>query len=367
MLGCEQVGLELEEATVGQIGLGAAGLGTASLMVEAGVRRVIASDPNEETHATATERGIAIAEMDEVMRDCDLVVASSGVPGLIQPGMVREGQIILALSNPDPEIRPRDALDAGAAFATDGSVVNNALGYPGIFRGALLAGASTINSEMKLAAARRIAELASESELMPNALSREVHAAVTAAVRAAAVASGVGRPEQIAAGGRRGLGVRARAREPASTRLRVLGVHQRPLRGVEPVEVVDDVVGLALERADLRCGGMRTTALAAPSSSVPNSSRKLLASGSRPTRSRLRASVASSVEASWSSYAASRVEPRRVSSLTARICSSQEAKPPLSSAAATLSRWSSWPRGSSAPPSSVRMGRGAMNCLLAAQ
>jgi malate dehydrogenase (oxaloacetate-decarboxylating) len=196
MLGCEQVGLEFEEATVGQIGLGAAGLGTASLMVEAGVRRVIASDPNEETHATATERGIAIAEMDEVMRDCDLVVASSGVPGLIQPGMVREGQIILALSNPDPEIRPRDALDAGAAFATDGSVVNNALGYPGIFRGALLAGASTINSEMKLAAARRIAELASESELMPNALSREVHAAVTAAVRAAAVSSGVGRPER---------------------------------------------------------------------------------------------------------------------------------------------------------------------------
>ncbi|MBA2430107.1 MAG: NAD-dependent malic enzyme, partial [Thermoleophilaceae bacterium] len=52
------------------------------------------------------------------------------------------------------------------------------------------------NSEMKLAAARRIAELASESELMPNALSREVHAAVTAAVRAAAVESGVGRPEQ---------------------------------------------------------------------------------------------------------------------------------------------------------------------------
>ncbi len=122
------------------------------------------------------------------------MVASSGVPGLIDPGTVRRGQVILALSNPEPEIWPRDALEAGAAWASDGSVVNNVLGYPGIFRGALRAGADRIDSEMKLAASRAIADLASESELMPDALSREVHERVAAAVQEAAVASGAARP-----------------------------------------------------------------------------------------------------------------------------------------------------------------------------
>ena len=51
--------------------------------------------------------------------------------------MVRKGQIILALSNPNAEISPEDALAAGAAFAADGRLVNNILGFPGIFRGAL--------------------------------------------------------------------------------------------------------------------------------------------------------------------------------------------------------------------------------------
>ena len=65
-------------------------------------------------------------------------MATSGRPGLIEPSHgPRRGQVILALSNPDPEIDPDVALEAGAAFAADGSVVNNVLGYPGIFRGAL--------------------------------------------------------------------------------------------------------------------------------------------------------------------------------------------------------------------------------------
>ena len=203
MLAGTQSGFELDGAVVGQIGLGAAGLGTASLMVEAGAKRVLGSDPSEATHELARERGVEIVEMDEVMSECDLVVASSGQPGLITADMVRDGQAILALSNPEPEITPREALDAGAAFASDGSVVNNALGYPGIFRGALLAGAEAINSEMKLAAARAIAELAAESELMPDALSREVHTHITEAVRAAAVESGVGREDHEPPEGRR--------------------------------------------------------------------------------------------------------------------------------------------------------------------
>ena len=54
--------------------------------------------------------------------------------------MIRAGQVILALTNPDPEIEPEAAEAAGAAFAADGRSVNNVLGYPGIFRGALQAG-----------------------------------------------------------------------------------------------------------------------------------------------------------------------------------------------------------------------------------
>ena len=125
------------------------------------------------------------------MAQADVVVATSGVPGLITPEQIRPGQVILALTNPVPEIEPEAALAAGAGFAADGTSVNNVLGYPGIFKGALLAGASVINLEMKRAAAWTLAGLTVESELVPNVLERSVHEAVTEAVRRAAVDSGV--------------------------------------------------------------------------------------------------------------------------------------------------------------------------------
>jgi len=59
--------------------------------------------------------------------------------------MVRAGQVILALSNPDAEIKPQQAMEAGASFAADGKSINNALAFPGIFRGALDAQALRIN------------------------------------------------------------------------------------------------------------------------------------------------------------------------------------------------------------------------------
>jgi malate dehydrogenase (oxaloacetate-decarboxylating) len=138
--------------------------------------------------------------MDQVMREADVVVATTGRPGLIEPAMIRSGQVILALSNPDPEIYPHEAESAGAAFAGDGRSVNNVLGYPGIFRGALQSGASKINVEMKLAAARAIADLASGDELVPDALDQRVHDAVAKAVREAAERTGVARPELATAG-----------------------------------------------------------------------------------------------------------------------------------------------------------------------
>jgi malate dehydrogenase (oxaloacetate-decarboxylating) len=198
IVACRHSGVDLRTATIGQLGLGAAGYGIASLMIDSGVRRVIAFDPNPASHVGAIAHGIEIGSMEEVMRAADVVVATTGRAGLILPSMVRRGQVILALTNPDPEIEPEVAEAAGAAFAADGRSVNNVVGYPGIFRGALLAGASAINVEMKLAAAQAIADLAPEGELVPNVLNQDVHDAVAGAVREAAEHSGVARPDRAA-------------------------------------------------------------------------------------------------------------------------------------------------------------------------
>ncbi len=200
IVACRQAGLKLEDETVGQIGLGAAGFGIASLMVDGKARRVLASDPNEETHERARKKGIEITDMETLMSEADVVVATTGVSGLIKPEMVREGQVVLALTNPYPEIEPEDAIEAGAAFAADGTDVNNVLGYPGIFRGALLAGAGEINVEMKLAAAETLANLAEGSNLIPDTLDPNVHEQVADAVREAAVESGVARPDRTPMG-----------------------------------------------------------------------------------------------------------------------------------------------------------------------
>ena len=200
IVACHNAGLTLEDETVGQIGLGAAGFGVASLMVDGKARRVLASDPNEATHERARKKGIEVTDMETVMREADVVVATTGVSGLIKPEMVREGQVILALTNPYPEIEPEDAIEAGAAFAADGTSVNNVLGYPGIFRGALLAGAGEINLKMKLAAAETLAKLAEESNLIPDVLDPNVHEQVADAVREAAVESGAARPDRTPMG-----------------------------------------------------------------------------------------------------------------------------------------------------------------------
>ena len=196
---CAQAGIDLADSTVGQLGLGAAGFGIANLIREAGAR-VIASDPSEASHQRALDAGIEVAPFEEVMERAQIVVATTGRPGLITPEMIRNGQIILALTNPDPEIAPKAAEAAGAAFAADGALVNNVLGFPGIFRGALMAGSEVISTGMKLAAARAIASLTAESELVPDALDPAVHAEVARAVEEAARTEGLAHPERIPAG-----------------------------------------------------------------------------------------------------------------------------------------------------------------------
>jgi malate dehydrogenase (oxaloacetate-decarboxylating) len=127
------------------------------------------------------------------MQRADIVIATTGVKGLIRPQWVREGQVILALSNPDPEIEPLVAREHGAAFAADGKGINNLLAFPGLFKGALEANASRFSEAMLMAAADTIAGLARGDELVPDPLDKALHEAVAAAVRAAAP----GRPLEL--------------------------------------------------------------------------------------------------------------------------------------------------------------------------
>jgi malate dehydrogenase (oxaloacetate-decarboxylating) len=112
--------------------------------------------------------------------------------------MVRRGQVIFALSNPDAEIDPDVAVAAGAAYAGDGRSINNALAFPGIFRGALDVRAREITPAMRLAAAEAIAAHADPGELVPNPLDLRVHAAVRKAVSDTARAQGLANTAKLA-------------------------------------------------------------------------------------------------------------------------------------------------------------------------
>ena len=111
--------------------------------------------------------------------------------------------IVFAMANPSPEIAPELAREAGARVVATGrsdhpNQINNVLAFPGIFRGALDVRASDINKEMQIAAAHALAGLVGEEELgeeciLPAAFDPRVAPAVAAAVREAAVQSGVAR------------------------------------------------------------------------------------------------------------------------------------------------------------------------------
>jgi malate dehydrogenase (oxaloacetate-decarboxylating) len=180
---CRLVGKDLRTACVGQIGLGAAGSAIARLVHAYGVGEVIVHDPSE----TAVARvGLHAVDLPTLMAKADIVIAATGRPGLVQPAMIRRGQVILSLSNPEPEIDPSAALEAGAAFASDGRTVNNCLAFPGLFRGAFDARCAKITVEMLVAAANAIADRAEAGEIVPPPLDRDVHRAVAHAVAAKA-------------------------------------------------------------------------------------------------------------------------------------------------------------------------------------
>jgi malate dehydrogenase (oxaloacetate-decarboxylating) len=189
--------LGLEKALIGQIGLGAAGNAIGRMLMKLTGNPVLGADLSEAALTFFELCGGKRSNLKEIMQECDVVIATTGVAGLIKPELVRSGQIILALSNPNPEIDPEIAIRAGAAFAADGKSVNNVLGFPGILRGAVDSYATCITHEMYLAAVSAIADQTPPDELVPNPLDKNVHIAVARAVALKAIQQGVARTDFV--------------------------------------------------------------------------------------------------------------------------------------------------------------------------
>jgi malate dehydrogenase (oxaloacetate-decarboxylating) len=140
-----------------------------------------------------------------VIRGAYVFMGLSG-PGVLSVDMVRsmaEDSIVFAMANPIPEIMPREAKAAGAKVVATGrsdlpNQINNCLGFPGIFKGALEVRSRLINEEMKMAAARALAGLVNDSELtsdyiIPTVFDPRVVPEIARAVAEAARNSGVAR------------------------------------------------------------------------------------------------------------------------------------------------------------------------------
>lgn len=212
-------GRSLEDSVLVINGAGAAGTSIARYFLSAGVKNIIMCDINGALCDGCPE-GLTPAQVElakitnperrrgplaEVIKGTDAFLGVSR-PGLLTGDMVRsmaKSPVIFAMANPTPEIFPDEALAAGAAVVATGrsdfpNQVNNCLGFPGIFRGALDVRARRINEEMKLAASEALASLVSDDELsseyiIPSALDERVVPAVAAAVAEAARATGAAR------------------------------------------------------------------------------------------------------------------------------------------------------------------------------
>ncbi len=189
--------VDMDKAVIGQIGLGAAGNAIAKMMLRLTGNPVLGIDLNQTCMERFVRDGGKQSSLQEIMSECQIVIATTGTPNLIKPEMIHKGQVILALSNPKPEIDSQEAVERGAVFAADGKSVNNVLGFPGIFRGAVDARAPRITDEMLIAAVEVLVRETPSGELMPNPLDKKVHRAVARAVAETAIRQGIARAEYV--------------------------------------------------------------------------------------------------------------------------------------------------------------------------
>lgn len=197
----KQTNKRSEECSVVMLGAGAAGIAVSRMLLEFGIGDIVVYDskgaiyrgrteninPYKQQLAEVTNKNNEKGTLSEGFVGKDIFIGVSR-PNMVTKEMVAsmaKDPIVLPLANPVGEISKEEAIEAGAAVAADGRDINNALAYPGIFRGALDARATQINLKMKLAAAEELARLAEGGALLPDMLEKEVHKQVARAVAAA--------------------------------------------------------------------------------------------------------------------------------------------------------------------------------------
>jgi malate dehydrogenase (oxaloacetate-decarboxylating) len=189
------------------------------ILLEAGVRHIVGADSKGAVHkdrgdyhdgtmpdskrwyAEVTNSECRDGQPADLIEGMDLFIGLSGARVMPASALERMNQdaMVFAMANPTPEVSPEEAAPHVRIMATGRSdypnQINNVLCFPGLFRGALDVRAHTISEEMKLAAARAIAEIVSDEELredyiIPSVFNRDVAPAVAHAVAAEARHSG---------------------------------------------------------------------------------------------------------------------------------------------------------------------------------
>ena len=213
------VGKKKEDVRVVVNGAGAAAISITRLLLTAGVKNITLCDrkgaiyegrtegmnPVKEEMAKVTNLEKKSGSLADMLVGADVFIGVSA-PGMVTPDMVKtmnKDAVIFACANPTPEIFPDDAKAGGARVVATGrsdfpNQINNVLAFPGIFRGAFDVRAKDINDEMKLAAAKALADLITDEELsedyiIPKAFDKRVGPAVAKAVADGARETGVAR------------------------------------------------------------------------------------------------------------------------------------------------------------------------------
>ncbi|MGL5616863.1 MAG: NAD(P)-dependent malic enzyme [Sarcina sp.] len=203
------IGKELKDIKVLINGAGASGIATAKLLLAAGVNNIVLNDLNgaliegdenlneaQKEIAKYTNRDYEKGQLEDLIEGKDLFIGLS-VGDIVTKEMVKsmnKNAMVFALANPNPEINPIEAKEAGARITATGrgdfdNQLNNLLAFPGIFRGALDARVTKITDNMKIAVAKAIAELVNESELkeeyiVPSVFDERLVKTVAEAVKA---------------------------------------------------------------------------------------------------------------------------------------------------------------------------------------
>jgi malate dehydrogenase (oxaloacetate-decarboxylating) len=216
---CKLTGRRLEDVRTVIIGMGAAGIAVARILIAAGVRSIVGADSRGALHtdrpdyldgsmpamkrwfAQSTNPELLDRGPAELLEGADLLIGVSGARVVSARALaaMNENAMVFAMANPTPEVGPEEAAPFVRIMATGRSdypnQINNVLCFPGIFRGALDVRAPRITEGMKMAAAEAIAGIVTDEELredyiIPSVFNREVADAVAGAVAEQAKVSG---------------------------------------------------------------------------------------------------------------------------------------------------------------------------------